>query len=48
MRNITSGTRNILGIVSSGPVECGLTPVLYHNINTSMDWIRSIIFNAGA
>ena len=48
VRNFTSGSWNILGIVSSGPVECGLTPVLYHNINTSLGWIRSVIFNAGA
>ena len=39
---------SIIGIVSTGSVECGLTPVLYHNVSSSADWIRQITQSAGA
>jgi len=29
----------IVGIVSTGPAECGVTPVIYHNVITSIPWI---------
>ena len=39
---------SIIGIVSTGSVECGLTPVLYHNVSSSGDWISQITQNEGA
>jgi len=32
---------SIIGIVSTGPSECGLTPVIYHNVISSVGWIQS-------
>ena len=40
--------RYLLLFIILGPVECGLTPVLYHNVSTSLAWIKSLAFNAGA
>ena len=31
----------------SGPAECGLTPVIYHNVITSLGWIQRTIQRAG-
>ena len=39
---------SIIGIVSTGSVECGLTPVLYHDVSSSEDWIKQITQNEGA
>jgi len=36
----------IIGIVSTGPAECGLTPVIYHNVIFSIDWIKNTINQA--
>jgi len=33
----------LVGIVSTGPSECGLTPVMYHNVVHTLPWIRTII-----
>ena len=33
----------IIGIVSTGPAQCGVTPVIYHNVISSIDWIRETI-----
>ena len=33
----------IIGIVSTGPAQCGLTPVIYHNVLSSIHWIRDTI-----
>ena len=33
----------IVGIVSTGPAECGVTPVIYHNVVHSINWINTII-----
>ena len=33
----------IVGIVSTGPAQCGLTPVIYHNVLSSIDWVRQTI-----
>ena len=38
---------SIIGIVSTGSVECGLTPVLYHNVRTSLEWIKQITHHSG-
>merc|ERR1719471_953538 len=32
----------IVGIVSTGPAECGVTPVIYHNVVHSINWINTI------
>ena len=36
-------TWTIIGIVSTGPAQCGLTPVIYHNVISSISWIRNTI-----
>ena len=33
----------IIGIVSTGPAQCGVTPVIYHNVLSSIQWIRDTI-----
>ncbi len=33
----------LLGIVSTGPAECGLTPVVYHNVTYSLPWILAVM-----
>ena len=31
----------IIGIVSTGPAQCGVTPVIYHNVISSIPWIMN-------
>lgn len=38
----------LIGIVSTGPAECGLTPVIYHNVSATLPWIRHITSDLGA
>ena len=38
----------LIGIVSTGPAECGLTPVIYHNVLSSLGWIKRTIREAGS
>lgn len=38
---------SIIGIVSTGPSECGLTPVIYHNVLSSIGWVQSTMQQAG-
>merc|ERR1711915_588764 len=33
----------LLGVVSYGPKECGLTPVIYSSVLHNIDWIQAII-----
>jgi len=37
----------LIGIVSTGPAECGLTPVIYHNVLSSLGWIKRTLREAG-
>jgi len=43
-----SGIWTLIGIVSTGPAECGLTPVIYHDVRSSLDWISEIVHLSGA
>lgn len=38
----------IIGIVSTGSVRCGLTPVLYHDIQSSLSWVHMVTRIQGA
>jgi len=42
-----AGVWSLVGIVSTGPAECGLTPVIYHDVRSSLSWIREIVSLAG-
>ena len=33
----------LVGIVSTGPAECGATPVIYHAVVSSIHWILDTI-----
>ena len=33
----------IIGIVSTGPAECGATPVIYHRVMASVNWLLDTI-----
>ena len=33
----------LIGIVSTGPAECGLTPVIYHSVIHSIGWIQKVV-----
>ena len=33
----------VVGIVSTGPAQCGLTPVIYHRVTSSLAWLSSIL-----
>jgi len=48
MSQNTEGQWFILGIVSTGAAECGLTPVIFHNVTHTLDWIQSITNDFGA
>lgn len=37
---------SLIGIVSTGPAECGLTPVIYHNVPSSLGWIKRTMVEA--
>ena len=33
----------LLGVVSNGPSLCGLQPVVFHKISSTMRWLRNVI-----
>ena len=35
----------IIGIVSTGPAECGATPVIYHRVMSSVSWVLDTLAN---
>ena len=37
------GRWHLLGIVSTGPAECGLTPVIYNNVTYSLPWMVAVM-----
>lgn len=39
---------SLIGIVSTGPAECGLTPVIYHKVQSSLNWILDILQLSGS
>jgi secreted trypsin-like serine protease len=43
MSRDAGGRWYLLGIVSTGPAECGLTPVIYHNVTYTLPWIASVM-----
>ena len=43
MSRDAAGRWFLLGIVSTGPAECGLTPVIYHNVTYSLPWILAVM-----
>jgi len=43
-----SGRWTIVGVVSNGPSVCGLQPVVFHRVTSTLGWIRSVMESSGA
>ena len=39
--------KTVGNVCLSGPSECGLTPVIYHNVLSSIGWVQSTMQQAG-